>query len=114
MQHFNRTQYLTKSGSAAGVIGPSGAGKSTLARAITGVWRPRVMKFDWTGASLDNYEPDILGYQIGYLPLRVQLFDETIADNIARLDPDADAEKIVARHEKGSRTRHDPKTTRGL
>jgi ABC-type protease/lipase transport system fused ATPase/permease subunit len=37
MQHFNRTQYLTKSGSAAGVIGPSGAGKSTLARAITGV-----------------------------------------------------------------------------
>ena len=102
MQHFNRTQCLTKSGSAAGVIGPSGAGKSTLARAITGVWRPPGDEIRLDGASLDNYEPDILGYHIGYLPLRVQLFDETIADNIARLDPDADAEKIVAATKKAA------------
>jgi len=84
------------------VIGPSGAGKSTLARAITGVWRPPGDEIRLDGASLDNYEPDILGYHIGYLPLRVQLFDETIADNIARLDPDADAEKIVAATKKAA------------
>lgn len=102
MQHFNRTQCLTKSGSAAGVIGPSGAGKSTLAGAITGVWRPPGDEIRLDGASLDNYEPDILGYHIGYLPLRVQLFDETIADNIALLDPDADAEKIVAATKKAA------------
>ena len=102
MQHFNRTQCLTKSGSAAGMIGPSGAGKSTLARAITGVWRPPGDEIRLDGASLDNYEPDILGYHIGCLPLRVQLFDETIADNIARLDPDADAEKIVAATKKAA------------
>ena len=102
MQHFNRTQYLTKSVSAAGVIGSSGVGKSTLARAITEVWRPPGDEIRLDGASLDNYEPDILGYHIGYLPLRVQLFDETIADNIARLDPDADAEKIVAATKKAA------------
>ena len=62
-----------------------GAGKSTLARAITGVWRPPGDEIRLDGVSLDNYEPDILGYHIGYLPLRVQLFDETIADNITRL-----------------------------
>ena len=84
------------------MIGPSGAGKSTLARAITGVWRPPGDEIRLEGASLDNYEPDILGYHIGYLPLRVQLFDETIADNIARLDPDADAEKIVAATKKAA------------
>ena len=84
------------------MIGPSGAGKSTLARAITGVWRPPGDEIRLDGASLDNYEPDILGYHIGYLPLRVQLFDETIADNIARLDPDADAEKIVAATKKAA------------
>jgi len=84
------------------VIGPSGAGKSTLARAITGVWRPPGDEIRLDGASLDNYEPDILGYHIGYLPLRVQLFDETIADNIALLDPDADAEKIVAATKKAA------------
>ena len=32
----------------------------------------------------------------------MQLFDETIADNIARLDPDADAEKIVAATKKAA------------
>ena len=82
-----------------------GAGKSTLARAITGVWRPPGDEIRLDGASLDNYEPDILCYHIGYLPLRVQLYDETIADNIARLDPDADAEKIVVA------TKRQPHTT---
>ena len=66
-------------GSAVGVIGPSGAGKSTLARALTGVWRPAGGKIRLDGASLENYEPDILGQHIGYLPQRVQLFDGTIA-----------------------------------
>ena len=102
---FQSDAILTKSGSAAGVIGPSGAGKSTLARAITGVWRPPGDEIRLDGASLDNYEPDILGYHIGYLPLRVQLFDETIAYNIARLNPDADAEKIVVA------TKRQPHTT---
>ena len=82
MQHFNRTQCLTKSGSAAGVIGPSGAGKSTLARAITGVWRPPGDEIRLDGASLDNYKSDILGHHIGYLPQSLQLFDGMNADNI--------------------------------
>ena len=90
--------------SAVGVIGPSGAGKSTLARAITGVWRPAGGKIRLDGASLDNYEPDVLGHHIGYLPQRVQLFDGTIADNIARLDPNAAPEKNRCCREKGSRT----------
>ena len=91
-----------KPGSAVGVIGPSGAGKSTLARAITGVWRPAGGKIRLDGASLDNYEPDVLGHHIGYLPQRVQLFDGTIADNIARLDPNPDPEKIVAAAKKAA------------
>ena len=82
-------------GTACGVIGPSGAGKSTLARAITGVWRPAGGKIRLDGASLDNYDPDVLGQLIGYLPQRVQLFDGTIAENIARLSAQPDAEKVV-------------------
>jgi len=77
------------------VIGPTGAGKSTLARAITGVWRPAGGKIRLDGASLDNYEPDVLGHHIGYLLQRVQLFDETITDNIARLDPNVNTEKSL-------------------
>ncbi|MDG3041324.1 type I secretion system permease/ATPase [Roseicyclus marinus] len=83
-------------GQAIGVIGPSGSGKSTLARAVTGVWRPAAGQIRLDGATLDQYDPDMLGRVIGYLPQSVTLFDGTIAENIARLDPAPDTEKVVA------------------
>lgn len=82
-------------GQAMGVIGPSGAGKSTLARAICGVWRPANGAIRLDGATLEQYDPDVLGQLIGYLPQRVTLFDGTIAENIARLAATPDPEMVV-------------------
>jgi len=82
-------------GEAMGVIGPSGAGKSTLARAVCAVWRPAGGQLRLDGATLDQYDPDVLGALVGYLPQRVTLFDGTIAENIARLSAAPDAEKVV-------------------
>ena len=89
-------------GQAMGVIGPSGAGKSTLARAITGVWRCAGGKIRLDGAALEQYDPDVLGRLIGYLPQRVTLFDGTIAENIARLEPNPDPEQIVLAAQKAA------------
>ena len=83
-------------GQALGVIGPSGSGKTTLARTLTGFWKPAGGTVRLDGAALDQYEPDVLGQHIGYLPQRVQLFAGTIAENIARMDPEPDSEKVVA------------------
>jgi PrtD family type I secretion system ABC transporter len=82
-------------GQAVGIIGPSGSGKSTLARALTGVWRPAGGTIRLDGAALDQYAPDDLGRYIGYLPQRVQLFDGTIAQNIARLSSQPDSRAVV-------------------
>ena len=82
-------------GQAIGVIGPSGSGKSTLARAVTGVWRPAAGQIRLDGATLDQYDPDMLGRVIGYLPQSVTLFDGTIAENIARLDPAPATDRVV-------------------
>jgi len=82
-------------GQALGVIGPSGAGKSTLAKALTGVWRPLAGKIRLDGAAIDQYDPDVLGRLIGYLPQRITLFDGTIAENIARLDGQPDSARVV-------------------
>jgi len=87
-------------GHAMGVIGPSGAGKSTLARCLTGVWRPAGGSIRLDAAALDQYEPAVLGRHIGYLPQRVQLFDGTIAENIARLSTQPDSQKVVAAAQK--------------
>ncbi|MFM7336353.1 MAG: type I secretion system permease/ATPase [Tabrizicola sp.] len=83
-------------GQALGVIGPSGAGKSSLARALTGVWRPSDGRIRLDGATLDQHDPDRLGGYVGYLPQRVTLFDGTVSENIARLQPGAEATAVVA------------------
>lgn len=82
-------------GQALGVIGASAAGKTTLARVLTGIWRPASGSVRLDGATLDHYDPDVLGQYIGYLPQDVVLFDGTVAENIARLAVDPDPEAVV-------------------
>ena len=83
-------------GQALGVIGASGAGKSALARVMAGVWPVAAGEVRLDGATLAQYGPDRLGRLIGFLPQRVVLFDGTVAENIARLDPAPAAEKVIA------------------
>lgn len=87
--------FVVEPGQALGVIGPSGAGKSSLARAITGLWAPQAGHIRLGGAALHQYDPDMLGSYLGYLPQRVSLFDGTVAENIARLD-EPDAAGVIA------------------
>ena len=88
--------FRVEPGTALGVIGPSAAGKSSLARVICGIWRPASGKIRLDGAALDNYDPDVLGGYIGYLPQTVTLFDATIAENIARMSETPDSAAVVA------------------
>lgn len=94
--------FTVEPGQAVGVIGTSGAGKTTLARALTGVWRPAGGKIRLDGAALDQYSPDVLGQHIGYLPQRVQLFDGTIKENIARMSMQPDDAAVVAAAKKAA------------
>ena len=96
MASLRMISFKLEPGQALGVIGPSGAGKSTLAHALTGVWRPAGGFIRLDGAALDQYDPNMLGTYVGYLPQRVQLFDGTIAENIARLSTAPDDAKVVA------------------
>lgn len=93
---LKNVSFTVEPGQAVGVIGASGAGKSTLAKALTGAWRPMSGRIRLDGASLEQYDPDSLGRYIGYLPQRVQLFDGTIAENIARLSPQMDEAAVIA------------------
>jgi ATP-binding cassette subfamily C protein len=88
--------FSLRPGDVLGVIGPSGSGKSTLARALCGgAIRPSTGALRFDGATLEQYDQAVLGRHIGYLPQRVSFFDGTIADNIARLAREPDAEKTV-------------------
>jgi PrtD family type I secretion system ABC transporter len=91
-----RLSLRLEAGQALGIIGPSASGKSTLARALVGVWQPQAGKVTLDGAALDQWPPEALGPSIGYLPQDVQLFDSTVAENIARLSPEPPEEAVIA------------------
>ncbi|MBB2701446.1 UNVERIFIED_ORG: ATP-binding cassette subfamily C protein [Rhizobium esperanzae] len=88
--------FKVSAGEAVGVIGPSASGKSTLARAITGLWLPLIGAVRLDQALLAQWDPRELGRHLGYLPQDVALFDGSIAENIARFDPEAGSEAIIA------------------
>jgi ATP-binding cassette subfamily C protein len=69
-----------------GVIGPSGAGKTTLMRAVAGAVAPDGGAVRIDGAKTTDWEPDILGRHVGYLPQEVALFGGTVGENISRFD----------------------------
>ncbi|QPF88053.1 type I secretion system permease/ATPase [Bradyrhizobium genosp. L] len=88
--------FTLASGQGLGIIGPSGSGKSSLARALVGVWPQLHGKIRMDGAALDQWSPEQLGRHIGYLPQDVELFDGSVAVNIARFDPKATAGSVLA------------------
>ncbi|HEX5079809.1 MAG TPA: type I secretion system permease/ATPase [Geminicoccaceae bacterium] len=91
---LRKVSFSLRAGEALGVVGSSGSGKSTLARVAIGAWRPHSGKVRLDGADIDNYSREDLGPYLGYLPQEVELFEGTVAENIARFG-DLDAVSVV-------------------
>jgi ATP-binding cassette subfamily C protein len=89
-------QFSLKAGDALGIIGPSGAGKSTLVRALLGLWPLARGTVRLDGSTLDQWSEDTAGRFTGYMPQSVDLFAGSVALNIARFDPQAPSERILA------------------
>lgn len=89
-------QFALERGSGLGIIGPSGSGKSSVARMLVGVWAPVKGKVRLDGAALDQWSTEALGQHIGYLPQDVELMAGTVADNIARFEPQPDPNAVIA------------------
>jgi ATP-binding cassette subfamily C protein len=85
-----------RAGQGLGVIGPSAAGKSSLARLLVGVWRPLRGKVRLDGAALDQWDEEVLGRYVGYLPQDVELFAGTVSENISRFETAGDPAKVIA------------------
>ncbi|WP_069301569.1 type I secretion system permease/ATPase [Neptunicoccus sediminis] len=82
-------------GDALGIIGPSGAGKTSLARALVGLQPLSRGYIRVDDAALTDWPVDQIGQYIGFLPQRVELFQGTVAENIAMMDEEASPSAIV-------------------
>jgi len=93
--------FSVDAGEVVGVIGPSASGKSTLARLLVGVWPARVGHVRLDGADVYLWNKDELGPHVGYLPQDIELFEGTVAENIARFGDIDDAKVIQAAQRAG-------------
>ncbi|WP_150290567.1 type I secretion system permease/ATPase [Sphingobium estronivorans] len=91
---FN-VSFLAQAGEAIAVLGPSGCGKSTLVRGLVGILPAVTGSVRLDGATFDQWDSDDLGRHIGYVPQNVELLTGTVAENIARFEPDAPADLVI-------------------
>ncbi|MES2013531.1 MAG: type I secretion system permease/ATPase [Pseudomonadota bacterium] len=87
--------FKINAGDVVGILGPSAAGKSSLARALLGIWRPRDGSVRLSGADIASWNTEDLGQYLGYLPQDIELFEGTVAENIARF-AEVDSENVIA------------------
>jgi ATP-binding cassette subfamily C exporter for protease/lipase len=88
-------QFVLEPGELLAVVGPSAAGKTSLARLLIGLWPALSGKVRLDGADVFQWHKDQLGPYIGYLPQGVELFEGTIAENVARFG-EVDRAKVQA------------------
>lgn len=81
-------------GQAVAVVGPSAAGKTSLIKLLVGIWEPTRGHVRLDGAEVAPWIRGELGQYIGYVPQEIELFDGTVAENIARMG-DVDPVKVV-------------------
>jgi PrtD family type I secretion system ABC transporter len=93
---LSEVSFELKAGQALGIIGPSGGGKTSLVRAMTGIWAGLRGSVRFDEAEIIQWPEATLGQMVGYLPQEVALIDGSIGENIARLDPKANPEAVIA------------------
>lgn len=87
--------FALQPGEVLAVVGPSASGKTTLARMLVGLWPAVNGKVRLDGSDVHTWNKNELGPHLGYLPQGVELFDGSIAENIARFG-DVDPAKVEA------------------
>jgi ATP-binding cassette subfamily C protein/ATP-binding cassette subfamily C exporter for protease/lipase/ATP-binding cassette subfamily C protein EexD len=88
--------FSVEPGEVLAIVGPSGGGKSTLCRLLVGINTPTLGEIKLDGSSLQHWDPAQLASNIGYLPQDVELFNGSVAENIARMQVSADRDVLNA------------------
>jgi PrtD family type I secretion system ABC transporter len=96
--------FLIEPGEAMAIVGPIAAGKTSLVRMLVGIWKPAAGHVRLDGVEISDWDHSELGPQIGYVPQDIELYEGSIAENIARLNkPDSkrviDAAQLIGIHE---------------
>ena len=87
---FHDVNFSVQTGQALVITGVSGAGKSTLLQVLAGELAPVTGTFGYNGVADQRLDWQALRTDIGMLAQQVDIFDQTLADNLRLGNPAAD------------------------
>lgn len=93
---LNKVNLKIVPGAVTALVGPSGGGKTTIARLIYRHYDPQEGQVSLDGRDLRDY--DLRGFRrfMAIVPQEVEIFDLTVAENIAYAKPEASLKEIKA------------------
>ncbi|HAH10910.1 MAG TPA: type I secretion system permease/ATPase, partial [Alphaproteobacteria bacterium] len=92
---LNGLNFTLQAGDILGIAGPSGSGKTCLTRVLAGLWRPVRGAVRVDGAEVRPFSDSAGGPGFGYLAQEAGLFSGSVAENIARMDPNPNMEAVM-------------------
>ncbi|WP_148212676.1 type I secretion system permease/ATPase [Hahella chejuensis] len=84
-----------KPGEVIGIVGRSGSGKSTLTKLVQRLYVPEAGRVLVDGVDLAQMEPAWLRRQVGVVLQENRLFNRSVKDNIALVDPSLPMERVI-------------------
>jgi subfamily B ATP-binding cassette protein HlyB/CyaB len=87
---------VVPAGTTVGIVGRSGSGKSTLTKLIQRLYTAERGRILIDGTDLTNVDPAWLRRQIGVVLQENFLFNGSVRENIAAVEPGAPMEKVIA------------------
>src|SRR6516225_3883276 len=91
-----RPAFGVPAGQVLGIVGPSGSGKSTLAKLIQRLYVPEGGRVLVDGVDLATVDISWLRRQMGIVLQENVLFNRSVRDNIALVDPAMPMERVIA------------------
>ncbi|MBQ9893875.1 MAG: ABC transporter ATP-binding protein [Ruminococcus sp.] len=88
--------FTLKRGQMLGIIGGTGSGKSTLASLIPCFYRVTSGNVLFAGEDVNDYAPDVLRRNIGYVPQKAVLFSGSVRENMKWRAENASDEEIIS------------------
>nr|WP_256434451.1 peptidase domain-containing ABC transporter [Myxococcus sp. CA056] len=87
--------FTLPAGKMTAIVGRSGAGKTTLTQVLYGLYRPEQGRVLYDGQPLEAFDPVALRRSVAFVFQKTDIFDGTLADNIALGDDAPDPERLL-------------------
>ncbi|MFP2928124.1 peptidase domain-containing ABC transporter [Pyxidicoccus sp. 3LG] len=87
--------FTIPAGKMTAVVGRSGAGKTTLTQVLYGLYRPQQGRVLYDGKPIESFDPTALRRSVAFVFQKTDIFDGTLAENIALGDDNPDPERLL-------------------